>query len=100
MDTKSTKDTMDTMPNIVESFVTFVTFVPRWCGGEDQGHDEAAQSVADRRRHPITLTKLRGQQAGRRAPFAICPKQGRKSDFPVIRCKDGARSLSNSPIYA
>jgi hypothetical protein len=70
-----TKDTKDTMPRILGSWPAFVPFVPfvsfvsfvwrRW-RGERQGHDEAAQGVADRRRHPITLTKTAGS-AGRRA---------------------------------
>jgi hypothetical protein len=96
-------ETMDTKPIIVESFVPivpFVIFVRGQCGGEDQGHDEAAQRVADRRRHPITLTKLREQRAVQHASFAICPKQGRKSVDAIIRCKDGPSSPLREPFYA
>jgi hypothetical protein len=48
-------------------FMTFVPFVRRRGWRENEGHDEAAQSVANRRRHPITLTKT-ARAAG---PWAI-----------------------------
>jgi hypothetical protein len=53
------------------SFVSFVDLVGLGWRGEHQGNDEAAQCVSDRRRHPITLTKVRGGWAGRLAGFAI-----------------------------